>query len=184
MKPDLLRVLPEIQTMTTIDVFYQGEGVRDVEHIEVSPDHTFGALKAMLIEKHGLEADVVLFLEDSDDPVDELLVVCEHAGNAGVKAHIHRCRHIKVAVTFNNETVHHEFGPGTTVARVKQWAAIHKFKMTEVEAGEHVLQIAGTHDRPAPGTHLGSLAACPHCQIAFYLVPDQRVNGAHGGKVL
>jgi len=166
--------------MTTIDVFYQGEGVRDIEHIEIGSDQTFGALKTILIEKHGLNAEVVLFLEDSDDPVDELLIVCEGKGNAGIKAHIHRCRRVKVAVTFNNETVHHEFAPGTTVARVKHWAAVRKFKMTEAEAGEHVLQIAGTHDRPAPGTHLGSLAVCPQCEVAFYLVPDQRVNGARG----
>jgi hypothetical protein len=52
--------------------------------------------------------------------------------------------------------------------------------MTPEEAGEHVLQIAGTHDRPAPSTHLGALAACPHCQVIFDLVPDQRVNGSCG----
>ena len=170
--------------MASIDIFYQGEGVRDVEHIEVGPEHTFGALKALLIEKHGLAAEVFIFLEDCDDPIDELIVVCERAGPAGVKAHVHRCRNVEVAVTLNSQTVHHRFGPGTTVARVKQWAAVHKFKMTEAEAGEHVLQIAGTHDRPAPGTHLGSLSACPKCLVDFYLVPDQRVNGADRGVTL
>ena len=92
--------------------------------------------------------------------------------------HVHRCRHVEVTVSFNGETVRHHFGPGSTVARVKHWAAVHKFKMTEAEAGEHVLQITGTHDRPAPGTHLGSLVSCPKCAIAFDLVPDQRINGA------
>ena len=33
--------------------------------------------------------------------------------------------------------------------------------MTDEEAGEHVLQIAGTQDRPAPGTHIGTLADVP-----------------------
>jgi hypothetical protein len=168
--------------MTSIDVFYQGEGVRDVEHIEVGADHTFAVLKARLIEKHGLAADVYVFLEDSDDPIDEVLVVGEYVGPAGLKAHVHHCRHVEVAVTFNNETVHYRFGPGTTAARVKHWAAVDKFKMTEAEAGEHVLQIAGTHDRPAPGTHLGALVACPNCRIEFYLVPDQRVNGNEAGE--
>lgn len=170
--------------MKNTDIFYQGEGVRDVEHLEVGPDHTFGALKALLIEKHGLAAEVFIFLEDCDEPIDEVVVVCEHAGPASVKAHVHRCRHVEVAVTFNNEIVHHHFGPGTTVARVKRWAAVDKFKMTEAEASEHVLQIAGTHDRPAPGTHLGSLVACPKCRIEFDLVPDQRINGGEpGGKL-
>ena len=82
--------------MTSIDIFYQGEGLREIEHIEVGPDQTFSNLKALLIEKHGLQADVLIFLEDSDDPIDETLLVREHAGPAGIKAHIHRCRHVEV----------------------------------------------------------------------------------------
>ena len=167
--------------MTNIDVFYQGEGLREIEHIEISPDHTFSVLKAVLIEKHGLETDVLIFLEDADEPVNDLLTVEAHASHVGAKIHVHRCRHVEVSVTFNNETVHHRFGPGTTVARVKLWAAEHEFKMSPEETSEHVLQIKGTHDRPAPGTHLGTLVSCPHCKIAFDLVPDQRVNGASSG---
>jgi len=170
--------------MTSIDVFYQGEGLCDVEHIEVGSDHSFGDIKALIIEKHGLGTDVLVFLEDCDEPLDEAQTVREHAGAAGVKAHLHRCRHIEVAVTFNGETVHHRFGPGTTVARVKRWAAEHKFGMSPEEAGEHVLQIAGTHERPAPGTHVGALTACPNCRLAFDLVPDQRVNGGFSEEVM
>jgi hypothetical protein len=55
--------------------------------------------------------------------------------------------------------------------------------MTPEEASEHVLQILGTQDRPSPGTHLGALTKCPHCRLAFDLVPDQRVNGASGDEV-
>ena len=43
--------------------------------------------------------------------------------------------------------------------------------------GEHVLQIAGTKDRPDPGTHLGTITSCPACKIGFDLVPNERVNG-------
>ena len=164
--------------MNVIDVFYQGEGIREIEHIEVGDDHSFSAVKAILIEKHGLEKDLLIFLEDCDEPIDELLIVREHAGSCGIKAHLHRCRHIEVTVTFNGEPAHHRFGPGTTVARVKRWAAEHKFGMSHEEASEHVLQLTGSHDRPAPGSHLGALAACPSCRLAFDLVPDQRVNGA------
>ena len=163
--------------MTGIDIFYQGESLSDVQHIEINPEHTFGALKALLVEKHGLTTEVLIFLEDSDEPVDEVLLVSAHCGHAGVKMHVHRCRHVEVAVTFNGETVHHHFGPGTTVVRVKTWAAERKFGMTPQEAGEHVLQIAGTKDRPDPGTHLGTIAPCPACKIAFDLVPNERING-------
>ena len=139
---------------------------------------TFAAVKALLIEKHGLQGEVLVFLEDEDEPLNELLIVRQQAGPCGVKAHLHRCRHIAVAVTFNGETVHHQFGPGSTVARVKRWAAERKFGMSEEEASEHVLQIAGTLDRPSPGTHLGALAKCPNCRLDFDLMPDQRINGA------
>jgi hypothetical protein len=168
--------------MNAIDVFYQIEGERDIQHVEVSPEHTFGALRAILVERHGIVEEALIFLEDSDEPVEESILVREHAGHAGVKAHVHRCRPGEVTVTFNNQTVQHRFSPATTVARVKHWAAVTKFNMTEAEASEHVLQITGTHDRPAPGTHLGALVKCPHCTVAFSLVPDQRVNGAPEAK--
>lgn len=164
--------------MPTIDIFYQGEGLREVEHVEVDQEQSFGALKALLIEKHGLGKEMIIFLEDSDEALDEERALREHVGHAGVKVHLHRCMHIEVAVTFNGETVRHRFVPGTTVARVKRWAAEDKFKMSKEEASEHVLQMSGSHDRPAPGTHIGTLASCPACRIAFDLVADQRVNGA------
>lgn len=166
--------------MEFVDIFYQIEGRREIQHLEAPAEHNFGAVKALLIEKHSLPAEMFLFLEDADEPVDELIVVHERMGSHGVKAHLHRCRHVKVSVIFNGETVEHRFGPSATVAWIKRWAAEDKFGMTPEEAGEHVLQIAGTHDRPAPSTHIGALTACPHCQVIFDLVPDQRVNGSSG----
>jgi hypothetical protein len=164
--------------MESIDIFYQGHGIREVEHIEVRPDHTIAVIKEILLEKHGLGPDTLIFLEDQEIPLGEQLVIAELCGPTGVKMHVHRCRHVEVSVTFAGETKHHRFGPAATLARIKHWAAVTKFGMTEEEAGEHLLQIAGTHDRPAPGTHVGTLANCPDCRVQFDLVPDERVNGA------
>ena len=164
--------------MQCIDIFYQGELVRDMDHLEADVEHTLGAVKALIIAKHGGAGDMFIFLEDSEEPLDEGSTAVALAGPAGLKVHLHRCRHIEVAVTFAGEMVHRTFAPSTTVARVKAWAAQHKFGMTEEEAGEHVLQLVGTHDRPAPGVHIGTLATCPACRVAFDLVPDERVNGA------
>ncbi len=163
--------------MNSIDVFYQGEGIQEIAHAEVGTEDTFAAFRAILAERHKLGGDVLIFIEDGDEPVDDTVPVRQHAGAAGIKAHVHRCHHVKAGVTFNGETVHHEFRPGTTVARMKLWAAERKFGMSAEEASEHVLQIAGTHDRPTPGTHLGALATCPQCHVAFDLIPDERVNG-------
>lgn len=163
--------------MAAMDVFYQGEGIREVECLEVAGELSFGDLKVLLIKKHAMEGEIFLFLEDADDPIDERVLVCEHRGPHGLKVHTHRCRHIEVSVTFNGETVEHRFAPGTTVARVKHWAAERKFGMTPAEASEHVLQISDTHERPAPSTHLGAIPHGKQCRLAFDLVPDERVNG-------
>src|SRR5262249_33312675 len=157
-------------------IFYQGYGLREIEHIEVQPDHTVAAIKAILFQKHGCDAGTLIFLEDRDGPLEDHIVAKELCGPFGAKLHLHRCRHVEVAVAFAGKTVHHQFAPGTTVAGIKHWAAVTKFAMTEEEAGEHMLQLAGTLDRPAPGTHVGTLAFCPDCQVRFDLVPDERVN--------
>jgi hypothetical protein len=163
--------------MNPIDIFYQAHGLREIEHIEAQADETVAAVKARLIAKHGCEADTLVFLEDQENPLDDNELIGKVCGAAGAKLHLHRCRQVEVAVTFVVDTQRHKFAPAATVARVKAWAA-RKFGMTEDEAGEHVLQISGTQERPAPGTHIGTLASCPDCRIRFDLVPDQRINGA------
>jgi len=168
--------------MQSIDLFYQGEGLREVAHLEVDANATFAILKAIIAKKHSISDEAFLFIEDDDDPVELAVLVKDLAPAKGLKVHLHRCRHVEVTVTFNGTTVEHRFPPAATVLRVKRWAAEHKFKMSEEEAGEHGLQLAGTHDRPAPGTHIGALTDGKVCGLAFDLVPDERVNGWSGSR--
>lgn len=164
--------------MKTIDVFFQGEGLGEVKHLEIEADATFAVLKARLTEDHGCRPDVLVFLEDKDDPIADLAKIAEHATPQGLKVHLHRLRQVKVTVTFNGKTVEGEFCPSATIMRVKRWAAEKEFGMSADEAGEHVLQIAGTHDRPSPGTHIGALSDGKVRVLDFDLVPDERVQGA------
>ena len=60
------------------------------------------------------------------------------------------------------------------------WVTVRKFGMTEEEASHHHLQITGTTDEPDPGTHIGTLAYCPKCSVAFDLVTTPKVNGWEG----
>ena len=167
--------------MKSIDLFCQGEGVGEIVHIELELDATFAVLKSRFTEKYGIPDDALLFIEDEDEPIDESVLVKDRATAKGLKVHIHRRRHVKVTVMFNGKTVECHFPPSATVARVKRWAAEKEFGMSEDEAGEHVLQIAGTHDRPAPGTHIGALTDDKVDSLSFDLVPDERVNGAAKG---
>ena len=164
--------------MKAIDIFYQSEGLADIQHLEIDAGANFATVKACLIERHGVDADAFLFIEDEEEPLDEKTKVTDCISGATLKLHLNRCRKIEVAVTFNGETVNYLFAPGVTVSYVKHWAAEDKFGMSKEEASEHVLQIVGTSDRPTPGTHIGALLLCRGCDLSFDLVPDERINGA------
>lgn len=162
--------------MKVIDIFYQGEGLREIQHLEIDSVKSYRELKELIVGKHGVDQEVILFMEDEDDPVDNSDTIKKHPHHNCAKIHLHRCRQIEVTVTFNGEKLLHRFSPSITIARVKQWATT-KLGMSNVEASEHVLQISGTQNRPTAGTHIGSLTAKPCCQLSFDLVPDQRING-------
>ena len=166
--------------MKTIDIFYQAEGLREIAHLEADAGEDFAAIKEAIGKKHRLGADILIFLEDDEEPVDIKEAVRKPESRSGLKVHVHRCRQVKVNVIFNGESVEHHFAPSATISKVKEWAAQLKFGMSEGEVGEHVLQIMGAHERPAPNIHIGSLVSHPYCRIDFDLVPDERVNGASG----
>ena len=164
--------------MKSLQVFYQLEGAAGVDHLEFPDDATFADLIKTLVGKHGVDADTLLFVQDGEEPVGPEGPLASAAHGGAVKVQAHRCKRINVSVTFNGRTVSDTFAPGTTVGRLKKWAAEKQFHMSPDEAGEHVLQIAGTQDRPAPNVHVGSLATHPACHVTFDLVPNERVNGA------
>jgi hypothetical protein len=163
--------------MQTIPVFYQAESLGRIGHANLSPDATLADVLAWIRAQHATDAAALLFLEDADEPAELTARLQDLAGPKGLKVHVHRCHRIEVSVTFNG-TKEHLFAPSATVARVKRWATEKAFPMSPEEAGEHVLQISGTTERPNLGTHLGTLAAHQHCHARFDLVPNERVNGA------
>jgi hypothetical protein len=165
--------------MTTIAVFYQAEALGRVEHANYPAETTLGGVLADLRTRLGANEGALLFLEDADDPADLGVRLQDLDKGRGVKVHVHRCHHVVVSVSFNGKVKEHRFAPAAMVARVKRWAT-EAFGMSPEEAAEHVLQLTGTTDRPSPGTHLGTLATHPKCQVSFDLVPNERVNGACG----
>lgn len=164
--------------MKSIDIFYQGDGITTLEHIEVDEATTFAALHDLIAKKLGIDDGSILYIEDEDEPADGKDIVGKKASRAGIKVHVHRCKKIAVSVHFKDKTVRDDFAPGTTIARIKRWAAVRKFGMTEEEASDHHLQLTGTTDQPDPGTHVGTLTRGRKCEVAFDLVTTPKVNGA------
>ena len=164
--------------MKSIDLFFQGEGLDEIKHLAIEVGTTFGVIKSHVSEKYNIPTEAFLFAEDVDEPLDDNERAVDRTDTMGLKLHLNSCIKVEVAVTFNGETVHCHFAPSATVGRVKKWIAEFKLKMSDAEAGEHVLQILGTYERPAPGTHIGVLSLAGTCEIKFDLVPDERVNGA------
>lgn len=167
-----------------IQLFVQGEGIEEIQLVRIHEHLTLrelaGKLPAVfaeiIVSAAGIEEHIFL-LEDSehelpfDKPIKDIGI--KHRG----RIHVHRCRKVKVSVTFNGKEIDEAFPPSKTIAKVKHWAD-KKFGIEGVDATEHALQICGTAKRPDEDVHIGSLVRRPVCQICFDLVPKKRVEGA------
>jgi len=165
--------------MQIIEILLQGEHIPDIQLVKI--DREKGVEEMLFVaasfRKSQVEGDFEVFIEGNEEPLKRGDLLPESKNGHPTRIHVHRCRRIKVDVTFNGVTKEHSFGPGTTIAAVEKWAAIKDFAMSPADAAEHVLQFAGRTDRPEPDTHIGSLTTCPDCHLAFDLVPLKRVEG-------
>ena len=164
--------------MSKINVFLQGEGINDVVRLQLEPKATALDVRRACAS-HGVQAngEAAVFLEDQDEPLGDAVTVESLAGKHGVRLHVHRCKRVAVKVTYSGRVLEHVFGPGRTVGAVKKWAA-KELGIQKEDAAELILQIAGTHEQPDVDVHIGTLAACPACALAFDLVPNPRIQGS------
>ena len=162
-----------------IELFLQGEGIREVTLIRVPRAGTVRDILAAAAAA-GLTTteDVAVSLEDADEPLELDASLVTVAVRHRCRVHAHRCRKVLVTVAFNGVDKQHAFPPATTIKRLKAWAVGKKgFDLSEVDATEHVLQLSGTADRPDEDVHIGALASRPQCSVSFDLVPKVRVEG-------
>ncbi len=165
--------------MSKINVFLQGEGIKDIVRLQLEPRSTALDVKRACASQLGVQmnGEAAMFLEDREEPLEDTATLESLAGKHGVRLHVHRCRRVAVKVTYSSRTVEHAFGPGVTVGTVKRLAA-KELGITKEDAAELILQIAGTQEQPDVDVHIGTLATCPACAIAFDLVPNPRIQGA------
>jgi len=165
--------------MTSFSIFVQGEGSNKIEILELDDAAPVESLIKMAKERgllEGDETDVMIFLEEQEEPLTLGKAFVEQGGKAKDRVILHRCRRVDVTVVFNACRDERHFNPAATVARVKRWF-VKQIDMSPVDASEHVLQLAGTTERPDPDTHIGTLVGKKTCSVSFTLVPRKRVEG-------
>jgi hypothetical protein len=162
--------------MPNLDILLQGDDLPDVQFFSLGADADLAALFDAAAKFHPAIAtgDWLVFVQDEDTPLKPGRLPRAAAGQP-LSLHIHHCRKIDVAVSYNGETKSADLAPSRTVGAVKTLAAVKLFGMNRHDAAEHVLQLAGTTERPDADIHIGALAR--KCRVAFDLVPLVRVEG-------
>ena len=163
--------------MNRLNVFLQGEGIKDVVRLEIESAGAVGDLKRVC-ETRGIPvpSDAAVFAEDRDEPVVDSVRISTLATKDGARLHIHRCRRVAVRVVYSGRVIEHGFGPSRTVGAIKGWAT-HEFGISKADAAELILQITGTHDQPDADLHIGALVVDKACAVSFDLVPNPRIQG-------
>jgi hypothetical protein len=162
-----------------IELFLQGEGIRDIVLIRVPLAGTVreiltAARAAGLAAAEGMEVS----LEDEESAIHLDAPIADTPIKHRSRIHVHRCRNVVVKVTFNGTDKEETFRPAATVKRVKRWAVGKKgFDLSDVDAAEHVLQLSGSTERPDEDVHIGTLVTHPQCAVSFDLVPKVRIEG-------
>lgn len=159
--------------MAQIEIFIRTEGKREPALHVLEEGIAVAALLSQLVGERAIE--VFVFEEDSDEPLSGEHRVHHSAG--GRHLHHSRHHHIGVTVRYAGRSIEHQYGPGSTLARIKTWAE-RTLGVDAAEAAAMSLQIAGTTDRPDEMVHVGSLVLGDHGHVTFDLVPTTRVQGA------
>lgn len=162
-----------------IELFLQGEGIRDIVLIQVPKG---GRVRDILAaaRAEGLEVSegAALWLEDEESAMDLDAEIASTSIRHRSRVNVHRCRKVDVTVTFNGVQKSETFPPAATMKRVKRWAVGRKgFDMSDVDAAEHLLQLSGSSERPDEDIHIGTLVQAQQCSVSFDLLPKVRVEG-------
>ena len=163
--------------MSNAIVFIQVHGRPGILEAEIREAATLGeihqAFNALGIT---IDAETFIFVDEAEEHEKGLSHEPVHGIKRGCRIHVSRCKRIKTSVHYLEKTAEKEFSPGARVRTVKAWA-VHEFKLNTKDAGEHVLQICNSTERPATDTPLHQLTHGHHCHLSFDLVPEIRVEG-------
>lgn len=162
--------------MSTIKIYLHEENKKESRYLTVNSDTTIAdLLKIALPEHNGESENFQVFIEDEETPKNK----GDHLAHIGVKdkshIHCHRCKKIKVSVSYNGQSFEHAVEPSLTAKRIKKKAG-EKFGISVSDLADLVLQLPDEsvlqdHD------HIGSFVSFPECKIHLNLIPQNLIQG-------
>lgn len=150
-------------------------------HTEGSEDPEVIAVEATAVVRILLPAnsDEYVWIEEADEEID--LDLTFEAAGIHHHHHVHRgrCRRVKVVIQFNADDFAHEYGPGTTIKTIYDWASGEKAaNLSPEQRAKYALAVPGADHFLADGVHIGSLlVAGGPCEVTLNLLPRDSFAG-------
>ena len=163
-----------------IDLLVEGEGLADVEVIQLPPGSVALAIIAAAAAKGGFSPEeAVVFVEDEDEPLDVTAIIVEGA-HGGKVHHVHRLRHVDVTVFYKEQHIERRFRPSARVQRVLDWAVgPNGFKNLDPPIiPEMELALHGTTTALPKNAHIGRFVRLEQPCLKLDLVRGVIPNGA------
>jgi hypothetical protein len=151
-------------------LYIHREGAQDPEVLEVDA-------ASPVVQALDVADGTVAILEDADEslPVEKLVEAVLHDG-AHVFLGVHK--RLSVTVAYVEREIEKEFSASARVKRVFEWAVgKHGFKLSEIDAAEHILALEPGETLPPEDAHIGSLTSEVAGRLSFALVPKKRFEG-------
>lgn len=160
-----------------IDVLMDGEGIPEIEVIQISEDAPLAQAVEAIAERMGWESSMYLvFVENEDEPCDTSQPVPAH--HRRCVHHVHRHHRVEVEVDYLGGETKRAFSPSTTVRRVLDWAiGPDGFKIDPAFAAEMLLALPGSQDPLPNSAHIGCFAKGPENKLGLTLLRGVIPNG-------
>jgi hypothetical protein len=131
---------------------------------------------SVLVEQHGGNTDVELWLEDVDEPLARERTLHDCGVEEHDHVHLGRKQRIEAFVRFGGDTIANEFGPSTKFKRVYDWSTGKDgFRLTADQRAKHVFELTGTDIEPEMDEHIGRYAH--DGELRLDIVPTDRHAG-------
>jgi len=159
------------------EIFVEGEGLPEVQAIRIPAGGSGREIVVAVAAMGGFPVEEgLLFVEDSEEPLDQAVAVLEDATRR--MHHVHRVRTVEVSVYYQDRPETKRFSPSTRIQRILDWAiGPDGFHLDATIAPEMELSLSGSTTPLPKGAHLGRYVHHPDQRLVLDLVRGVVPNG-------